>query len=41
MVDHASLVVQLMMLILLVVSVISWTMIFRKWFILKKAYPDA
>nr|WP_298136009.1 protein TolQ [Acidiferrobacter sp.] len=41
MVDHASLVVQLMMLILLVVSIVSWTMIFRKWFILKKAYKDA
>lgn len=41
MVVHASLVVQLMMLILLVASVVSWTMIFRKWFILKSAYREA
>lgn len=40
MVDHASLVVQLMMLILFVVSMVSWTMIFRKWFILKNAYRE-
>lgn len=40
MVDHASFVVQLMMLILFVVSVISWTMIFRKWFIIKNAYRE-
>lgn len=41
MVDHASFVVQLMMLILLIVSVVSWAVIFRKWFIIKKAYRDA
>ncbi len=41
MVLHASPVVQLMMLILLAASVASWTMIFRKWFIMKNAYREA
>ena len=36
-VQHASLPVQLVMLLLLVASVVSWTMIFRKWFALKSA----
>ncbi len=41
MVIHASFVVQLMMLILLAASIASWTMIFRKWFIMKNAYREA
>lgn len=41
MVAHASFVVQLMMLILFIASLVSWTMIFRKWFILKNAYREA
>lgn len=36
-VRHASLPVQLVMLLLLAASVLSWTMIFRKWFALKSA----
>ncbi len=40
MASHASPVVQLMMVILLALSVVSWTMIFRKWFILKNAYRE-
>ncbi len=36
-VQHASLPVQLVMLLLLAASVLSWTMIFRKWFALKSA----
>jgi biopolymer transport protein TolQ len=38
---NASLIVQLVMLMLLVASVISWTMIFRKWFALKAAHRAA
>ena len=34
---HASLPVQLVMLLLLAASVLSWTMIFRKWFAIKTA----
>lgn len=41
MIDHSSLVVQLMMVILFIASIMSWTMIFRKWFILKNAYREA
>lgn len=41
MVAHASLVVQLMMAILFIVSIVSWTMIFRKWFIFRSAYREA
>ena len=37
----ASLLVQIIMLLLLVASMISWTMIFRKWFALKAAYREA
>ncbi|MCR4301020.1 MAG: protein TolQ [Sulfuricaulis sp.] len=36
-VRHASLPVQLVMLLLLAASVLSWTMIFRKWFAIKTA----
>jgi biopolymer transport protein TolQ len=36
-VRHASLPVQLVMLMLMAASVLSWTMIFRKWFALKSA----
>src|SRR3972149_6502730 len=36
-VRHASLPVQLVMLLLMAASVLSWTMIFRKWFALKSA----
>jgi len=36
-VQHASLPVQLVLLMLLAASVLSWTMIFRKWFALKSA----
>ena len=35
--SHASLVVQLVMLLLLAASLISWTMIFRKWSTFKTA----
>jgi biopolymer transport protein TolQ len=40
-VGDASLLVQIIMLLLLVASMISWTMIFRKWFALKAAYREA
>jgi biopolymer transport protein TolQ len=40
-VRDASLLVQIIMLLLLVASMISWTMIFRKWFALKAAYREA
>jgi biopolymer transport protein TolQ len=40
-VRDASLLVQIIMLLLLVASMISWTMIFRKWFVLKAAYREA
>jgi biopolymer transport protein TolQ len=40
-VRDASLLVQMIMLLLLVASMISWTMIFRKWFALKAAYREA
>lgn len=36
-IKDASLLVQLVMLLLLVASVVSWTMIFRKWFAIKAA----
>lgn len=36
-ISHASLVVQVVMLLLLFASLVSWTMIFRKWFALKAA----
>ncbi|MBI3545311.1 MAG: protein TolQ [Gammaproteobacteria bacterium] len=36
-VQHASLPVQLVMALLMAASVVSWTMIFRKWFALKAA----
>lgn len=36
-IQHASLPVQLVMLLLMVASVLSWTMIFRKWFAIKSA----
>jgi biopolymer transport protein TolQ len=36
-IQQASLPVQLVMLMLMVASVLSWTMIFRKWFALKAA----
>jgi biopolymer transport protein TolQ len=38
---NASLPVQLVMLLLLAASVISWTMIFRKWFAFKLAHREA
>ena len=38
---HASLVVQLVMLVLLAASLISWTMIFRKWTTFKLASRNA
>ena len=34
---NASLLVQLVMLLLVVVSIISWMMIFQKWFLLRRA----
>ncbi len=40
-VGDASLLVQIIMLLLLIASMISWTMIFRKWFALKAAYREA
>ena len=36
-IQHASLPVQLVMALLMAASVVSWTMIFRKWFALKAA----
>ncbi|HEC12230.1 MAG TPA: protein TolQ [Acidiferrobacteraceae bacterium] len=41
MVTQASLVVQLVMLLLLVASILSWTMIFQKWFSLRLARSNA
>ncbi len=38
---HASLPVQLVMLLLMLASVISWTMIFRRWFVFKLAEREA
>jgi biopolymer transport protein TolQ len=38
---HASLPVQLVMLLLAIASVISWTMIFRKWFVFRVAESEA
>ncbi len=40
-ISNASLLVQLVMLLLLVASVISWTMIISKWKIIKSARRDA
>ena len=40
-IQNASLPVQLVMLMLLAASVVSWTMIFRKWFALKGAKAAA
>ena len=40
-IQNASLPVQLVMLMLLTASVVSWTMIFRKWFALKSAKAAA
>ena len=38
-VTNASVLVQAVMGLLLVVSVLSWTMIFQKWRVMKKALP--
>jgi len=38
---HASLPVQLVLLLLVLASVISWTMIFRRWFVFKLAEREA
>ena len=38
---HASLPVQLVMALLMAASLVSWTMIFRKWFALKGALRAA
>lgn len=38
---NASLVVQLVMLLLLIASIVSWSMIFNKWQMLKTAYAEA
>jgi biopolymer transport protein TolQ len=40
-IKDASLLVQLVMLLLLAASVVSWTMIFRKWFAIKAAHRAA
>lgn len=40
-VTQASLIVQIVMLMLLIASLVSWTMIFRKWFALKIAHRAA
>jgi biopolymer transport protein TolQ len=40
-ISGASLVVQLVMLLLLLVSIVSWTMIFRRWTALRVAREDA
>ena len=40
-IKNASLPVQLVMALLLAASVVSWTMIFRKWFALKGAFSAA
>ena len=39
-VANASLLVQLVMLLLMVVSVVSWMMIFQKWFLLRRALNE-
>ncbi|MCH1615304.1 MAG: protein TolQ [Acidimicrobiales bacterium] len=39
-VANASLLVQLVMLLLIVVSVVSWVMIFQKWFLLRRALNE-
>ena len=39
-VANASLLVQLVMLLLMVVSVVSWVMIFQKWFLLRRALNE-
>jgi len=41
MIQEASLLVQLVMLLLLVASLMSWTMIFKKWFAIKWATRQA
>lgn len=38
---EASLVVQLVMLILVLISLLSWATIFRKWLVIKKARKDS
>lgn len=40
-ITDASLLVQLVMLLLLLASLISWTMIFRKWFVINAANNEA
>lgn len=40
-IGDASLPVQFIMLLLLLASILSWTVIFRKWFALKAAYAEA
>jgi biopolymer transport protein TolQ len=37
---NASLLVQLVMLLLMVVSMVSWVMIFQKWFVLRRALTE-
>ena len=37
---NASLLVQLVMLLLMVVSMVSWVMIFQKWFVLRRALAE-
>lgn len=39
-VANASLLVQLVMLLLMVVSLVSWMMIFQKWFLLRRALNE-
>ena len=39
-VANASLLVQLVMLLLMVVSLVSWMMIFQKWFLLRRAQNE-
>ena len=39
-VANASLLVQLVMLLLMVISVVSWVMIFQKWFLLRRALNE-
>ena len=38
---HASVVVQVIMALLLIASVVSWTMIFNRWYVLKAAFAEA
>ena len=40
-IQNASLLVQLVMAMLLLASLISWTMIFRKWVVIRAAYREA